>query len=91
LIVAKRLNWDKVAQMQKVTRHGSQPLYEDLPVFTGSPAEQRRIWKQRRKKKRAELIATQLPKRRVTRNSKLKVLRRRKNEGIIEVEKRKPS
>jgi hypothetical protein len=59
-----------------------------LPEFTGSPAEQKRIRKEQWKKKRAELEAAPISKLNAMRNSKSKVLRRRKK-GTIEVEKRK--
>ena len=86
--MAKKLNWEKEAKRLKVIRYGSQPLYEDLPVFTGSPAQHKIIKKQQANKKRAEL-AKQIPMRRVGRSANVKVLRRRKNEGIIELEKSK--
>jgi hypothetical protein len=87
--VAKRLDWEKESKRLKIIREGSQPLWEDLPVFTGSPAEQKRIRKEQWKKRRAKLAAAPMSKLNAIRNSKSKVLRRRKNEGTIEVEKRK--
>lgn len=87
--MAKRLNWEKEAKRLKVIREGSKPLWEDLPFLTGSPAQNRLIRKRLRKprRKQKQTPTTQMPTRKVVRAGKVKVLRRRKGEGVMQLEK----
>jgi hypothetical protein len=84
--VAKRIDWEKEAKRLKVVKQGFRSLWEDLPIPTGSRAQQRAIAKQQRgklSKKSKQALALQSPTRKMI--TKVKVFRRREGEGILPV------
>jgi hypothetical protein len=88
--VAKRLDWEKEAKRLKVMKAGSRPLWEDLPIPTGSHSQHIAIAKQRRaklNKKRKRVLPLQSPARKTVGVAKVKVFRRRQGERILPIRK----
>jgi hypothetical protein len=87
--VAKRLEWEKETKRIKLIKQGSRPLWKDLRNPTGSPAQNRAMAKRLRKisKKAEQTKALHTSSWKSAGSPKVKVLRRREGEGVLQEEK----